>query len=172
MIRRATTASEHPQQPGAIARRKGTLICKSCGSCDLWRIDQRSGIVAAVMRFRGRKPFQCRACGWICYRPARRTQDDTPPFFSEKVFSEKVALNSTANLRTLSGALGSISEHCDDMKGVGAPANSAGAAGLKAEDQSIRAGRQLAARDPAEVAAGDPTAHKSRSRIGEQDDTC
>jgi hypothetical protein len=36
----------------------------------MWRIDERPGFVAAIMRYRGWKPFQCRACGDIRYRPA------------------------------------------------------------------------------------------------------
>lgn len=138
-------------QAGGKSRRKGTLICKACGSSDLWRIDQRSGIVAAIMRYRGRKPFQCRACGWICYRPARRTQYNTLPFPGE---GEKTELNSGANLLKLSSAVGSASEHCDIVKGVGAPEDPAGVAGLKAEDHSIRIGRRPAAQDSAEAAAG------------------
>jgi hypothetical protein len=59
-----------------VEKRKCTLKCKDCGSSDLWRIDERKGIVAAIMRYRGRKPFQCRACGWICYRAARRVRDN------------------------------------------------------------------------------------------------
>ena len=159
-------ALEHRMiQPGA--RRKGTLICKDCGSSDLCRIDQRSGIVAAIMRYRGRKPFQCRACGWICYRPARRTQYSTLPFPGELPFpvegelgegelgeGEKAEPGSGANLLKLSSAFGSASEHCDIVKGVRAPENPAGAAGLKAEDHSIRTWRRLVARDSAEAAAG------------------
>jgi hypothetical protein len=57
-------------------KRKCALRCKDCGSSDLWRIDERKGIVAAIMRYRKRKPFQCRACGWICYRAARRVKDN------------------------------------------------------------------------------------------------
>lgn len=41
-----------------------------CDSSDMWRIDERTGFVAAIMRYRGWKPFQCRACGDIRYRPA------------------------------------------------------------------------------------------------------
>jgi hypothetical protein len=62
-----------------VEKRKRPLRCKDCGSSDLWRIDERKGIVAAIMRYRKRKPFQCRACGWICYRPARRVKDDVGP---------------------------------------------------------------------------------------------
>jgi len=60
-----------------VEKRKRTLKCKDCGSSDLWRVDERKGIMASIMRYRRRKPFQCRACGWICYRPARRVRDNT-----------------------------------------------------------------------------------------------
>jgi hypothetical protein len=151
-------------QLGAAPQRTGTLICRDCGSSDLWRIDQRSGILAAIMRYRGRKPFQCRACGWICYRPAKRTKDDTLPFPRELPFlsegelgeGEKIALDSGANLLKLSGALGSASEHCDVMKGAGAPENPVGAAELKAEDHPIQTGCRLTARDSAEATTGIP----------------
>jgi hypothetical protein len=39
-----------------------------CDRTDMWRVDERKGLVAAIMRYRGLKPFQCRACGYICYR--------------------------------------------------------------------------------------------------------
>jgi hypothetical protein len=63
--------------PAGAERRRRTLRCKSCGSADFWRIPLRTGIIATIMKLRGRKPFQCRSCGWICYRPARRKTDNT-----------------------------------------------------------------------------------------------
>jgi hypothetical protein len=48
------------------------ITCKTCGSADVWRISQQSGLIAAIMRYRGRKPLQCRACGWICYKRRQR----------------------------------------------------------------------------------------------------
>src|SRR5580658_10276913 len=80
--------------PTVIEQRKSTARCKTCGSSDLWRIDERSGILASIMRFRGRKPFQCRACGWLFYRPARRSADNSIPFLPADP-----APDSVANLR-------------------------------------------------------------------------
>ncbi len=75
------------QRPGApagpstvIERRKTRVTCRKCGSSDLCRIEERSGIFASIMKFRGRKPHQCRSCGWIFYRPARRSNDNAIPF--------------------------------------------------------------------------------------------
>jgi hypothetical protein len=45
-----------------------------CDRTDMWRIGERKGFVAAIMRYRGWKPFQCRACGYICYRPLKKEQ--------------------------------------------------------------------------------------------------
>jgi hypothetical protein len=63
--------------PAGAERRKQPARCKSCGSIDFWRIPLRTGIIAAIMKLRDRKPFQCRSCGWICYRPGRRKSDNT-----------------------------------------------------------------------------------------------
>jgi len=48
--------------------------CKRCNSTDLWRVSERSGFTAWIMRIREQKPYQCRACGWIFYRPRRSSQ--------------------------------------------------------------------------------------------------
>jgi hypothetical protein len=64
-----------PGVPTVIERRNSRMRCRSCRSFDIWRIDERPGILAAIMRFRGRKPFQCRACRQIFYRRARRSKD-------------------------------------------------------------------------------------------------
>ena len=90
--------------------RTSTAKCKSCGSSDLWRVYERSGIVAGIMRFRGRKPFQCRACGWICYRPARRATDNPQPFLR----CDR-ALDSAANILTLSGVVGCAARQDDGV---------------------------------------------------------
>jgi hypothetical protein len=37
----------------------------------MWRIAERTGFVAAIMRYREKKPYQCRACGWLVYKPAK-----------------------------------------------------------------------------------------------------
>jgi hypothetical protein len=63
--------------PAGAERRRRTVRCKSCGSADFWRIPLRTGIIAMIMKLRSRKPFQCRSCGWVCYRPARRKADNT-----------------------------------------------------------------------------------------------
>lgn len=124
------TVHKHPQRPPAIDRRKDSVRCKSCGSSDLWRIDERPGIVAAIMRYRERKPFQCRACGWICYRLARRVKDNALP-----VHGHGSPLESTANLLELNGALTSASEQRDEITTIGASPK------LSTEDQSTRVER-------------------------------
>jgi rubredoxin len=72
----STGVASEVQPQTQIEKRKRPLRCRDCGSSDLWRIDERKGIVAAIMRYRKRNPFQCRACGWICYRAARRLRDN------------------------------------------------------------------------------------------------
>jgi hypothetical protein len=67
------------------------------------------------MRYQGRKPFQCRACGWICHRLARRAQDNALP-----VPGGDRALDSAANLLKTGGAPGRAPEHRDEMESVGA----------------------------------------------------
>ncbi len=66
-----------PNQP------KAAVICTDCGSSDIWRVAQRSGLIAFVMRHQGRKPYQCRACGTIYYRPGalqhKAMSSDAPP---------------------------------------------------------------------------------------------
>ena len=81
------------EPPTVIERRKSKAKCRSCGSSDLYRVAERSGILASIMKFRGRKPHQCRACGWIFYRPARRSNDNAIPFLSGEP-----APNTVANL--------------------------------------------------------------------------
>ena len=49
--------------------------CKKCNSADLWRVSERSGLLAWIMRVREQKPYQCRGCGWIFYRPRRIGQN-------------------------------------------------------------------------------------------------
>jgi predicted Zn-ribbon and HTH transcriptional regulator len=66
------------ERPGTVERRRRAMKCKNCGSFDFWRISVRTGLVAAIMRYRERKPFQCRSCGYIIYRPARRAADNAP----------------------------------------------------------------------------------------------
>lgn len=92
----------------------GTARCKGCGSSDIWRIDERPGIVARIMRLRGRKPFQCRACGWISYRPGRRAVYRALPFPGGNR-----ALDSAEDILKLRGAIERGSEHHDEMKVVG-----------------------------------------------------
>jgi ribosomal protein L37E len=65
---------EGPRRNSA-GMRKSKLTCDSCGSSDLWRIAPQTGIVAAIMRYRGRKPVQCRKCGRITYHPPKREKD-------------------------------------------------------------------------------------------------
>ncbi len=60
------------------AHRKSVRKCRNCGSEDLWRVGQGTGIVAAIMRFRGLKPLQCRACRWICYIAETPRRTSTP----------------------------------------------------------------------------------------------
>jgi len=72
MIPSATTPYEELLRTEARPHRNDKLACKCCGSNDLWRVGERTGLLAAIMRYRGRKPMQCRACRWICYPPVRR----------------------------------------------------------------------------------------------------
>jgi ribosomal protein L37E len=65
------------QLAAAIQRKKTRLRCKRCGSADLWRVGDRSGLVAMIMQFRGLKPLQCRACGWVCYKERREKKEST-----------------------------------------------------------------------------------------------
>jgi hypothetical protein len=61
------------------------------------------------MRYRDRKPFQCRACGWVCYRLARRAKETVPPLLvNDRPYG------SAENLLKLSGALARASEHRDE----------------------------------------------------------
>jgi hypothetical protein len=82
----------------------GTEKCKRCGSSDLWRVFERSGVIARMMKFRGRKPFQCRACGWIFYRPARQS-----------ALRADRATVAAANILTLSDAVGCTTRQDDDV---------------------------------------------------------
>jgi len=68
---------ERSIRPVPAERRKKKPACKKCGSFDLWRIAEQTGLIAAFMKFRNRRPFQCRACGYICYRVARRKRDNS-----------------------------------------------------------------------------------------------
>jgi hypothetical protein len=52
--------------------------CKMCDSTDLWRVADRSGIVAWIMRLREQKPYECRACGWSFYRRPGRASEAPP----------------------------------------------------------------------------------------------
>ncbi len=106
---------------------KRTTRCKSCGSADLWRIDARPGIVAAIMRFFDRKPFQCRACGWIYYRSAKRVNERARPFPGQDG-----SLDSTASLLKLSETVEGAAVPRDGRKSFGSGGE------RQAEDHSIR----------------------------------
>jgi hypothetical protein len=82
----ARITRENPQRPASLEQRKASLVCKRCGSSDLWRIPDQTGFVAAIMRRLERKPFQCRACRWICYRPARRKKDNAKVMIRKRRF--------------------------------------------------------------------------------------
>jgi hypothetical protein len=43
--------------------------CKKCNSTDLWRVPERRGFIAWIMRIREQKPYQCRSCRRIFYHP-------------------------------------------------------------------------------------------------------
>jgi ribosomal protein L37AE/L43A len=77
MIPSGATPRDDLRRLSAVEQRKDKPTCESCGSSDLWRIARPAGIIAAIMRYRGRKPFQCRKCGQICYQPGRREKDQT-----------------------------------------------------------------------------------------------
>jgi hypothetical protein len=109
-----------------IERRNDARRCKCCGSSDLWRVDERSGIVAAVMRYRGRKPFQCRACGWVCYRIARRSRDTALP-----LLARDGPFESGDSLLKLSGAVAGTTKSRGEREETGAEGNSTEAAALK-----------------------------------------
>ena len=49
--------------------------CKHCGSGDIWRVAEQKGIIAAIMRLRGLKTYQCRGCKRIIY-PTREGDED------------------------------------------------------------------------------------------------
>jgi hypothetical protein len=52
---------------------KQRLICKRCGSSDIWRVQAESGWYADFMRSRNMKPFECRMCKHrFYYRAARK----------------------------------------------------------------------------------------------------
>ena len=112
-----------------IERRNDARRCKCCGSSDLWRVDERPGIVAAVMRYRGRKPFQCRACGWVCYRIGRRSKDTALP-----LLSRDVPFDSAGGLMKFSHALADAFNPRGAMKKIGAEGNSTEVAALKTQD--------------------------------------
>jgi hypothetical protein len=69
----------------SATRRRGKLQCRMCGSFDVWRIADRPGLIGTFMRWRGRKPLECRACGWRCYRVLRRKTDEIQPARSDAV---------------------------------------------------------------------------------------
>jgi len=61
----------------AAYRPRLALRCRKCGSLDISRIKEITGIVAAIMKYRGLKPFKCRNCGFVFYHYAGRISD--PP---------------------------------------------------------------------------------------------
>lgn len=76
------TFSENLRSLETATRRKKRLQCKMCDSFDVWRIRDRAGLFGLILRLRGRKTFQCRACGWMCYPVMRRKTDaalENPP---------------------------------------------------------------------------------------------
>ncbi len=82
----ARAPNEHlPEGLKNLEQRKAPpLTCKRCGSTDMWRIGEQKGIIAAIMRYYKRKPFQCRNCKWLCYRPARRRRDNSSVIFGKR----------------------------------------------------------------------------------------
>jgi len=81
------------------------------------------------MRYRGRKPFQCRACGWVCYRIGRRSKDTALP-----LLSRHVPFDSASSLMKFSGALTDASGPRGEMKKFGAEGNSTEVAALWTQD--------------------------------------
>ena len=52
--------------PTTLHKPRLPLRCRKCGSLDIWRIQERTGIVAAVMKRQGRKLFKCMICARFC----------------------------------------------------------------------------------------------------------